>query len=281
MRFIRVVTALAFALVVGLSVFLHFKIQKDTTAPKIEISTDNIVESCNVSTKKLLTYVHASDNKDGDLTDKVFVEGISQFIEEGVSRVTFCVSDSDGNVAKKSCELTFKDYKKPKLILNDDLVFFGNEVVNVSGCAAVDDCFDKDEKSQRLSVIAQNYSTSTGTVPVKFKFTNSKGSTYEWNIDALVFSNETRNPHYETKLKKYLLTLEKGSKKPDFRSYFDSALLDGEKIEAPSVEVDSSAVNLKKAGQYSVWFNLYDNLDGERTLVCKKRLIVICEDDKQ
>ncbi|MGN0468835.1 MAG: hypothetical protein ACI4GY_08940 [Acutalibacteraceae bacterium] len=279
MRFIRVMTSIVFVLVMALSVFLNFKVKTDTTPPKIEISTDNIEEKCNVEEEKLLSYVKASDNKDGDLTDKVFIESISQFIEEGVSTITFCVSDNDGNVAKKSVNLTYTDYRKPILKLHDDLVFYGNEPVSVKGCAAVDDCFDSIDY-QRLSAIAETGVTSSGTIPVKFKYSNSKGYTYTWNIDAIVFTNETKNRRYQINLKENLLILEKGSKKPNYKSYFVNALYDDEEIKNPSIKIDSSEVNLSKTGTYNVWFKLYDDVNGERTLVSKERLIIICEDSE-
>ncbi|MGN1419417.1 MAG: hypothetical protein ACI4W6_08815 [Acutalibacteraceae bacterium] len=279
MRFIRVMTSIVFVLVMALSVFLNIKVKTDNTAPKIEISTDNIEETCDVSDEKLLSYVTATDNKDGDLTDKVFVENISQFIEEGVSNITFCVSDNDGNVAKKTVNLTYTDYRKPVLKLHDDLVFYGNEAVSVGGCATVDDCFDSTDY-QRLSAIAETGVTSSGTIPVKFKYSNSKGFTYTWNIDALVFSNETKNRRYQINLKENLLILEKDSKKPDYKSYFLNAQYDDEEIEDPSITIDSSEVKLSKTGTYNVWYKLYDEVNGERTLVSKERLIIICEDSE-
>lgn len=286
MRFLRAITAVSFAAVLVLTVLFRVSVKIDTTRPTITVDTDVIKAKCSVSDEELLRHVRATDNKDGDLTDKVFVESISQFIDEGESSVTFCVSDNDNNVAKKSVKIVFTDYEKPEFILNDDLVFSEKGIINVTGCATILDKFDGNI-TERLSVVVNDGDEEHKRVPITFKVSNSMGFIYRWTFDAVKVDPYSINSNYSINIENHLLVLEVGDQKPDFKKLVKGITYMGESFKDGRLAIDDKALDLSKSGTYDVWFNLYIEEDtvnkkGEKvkknTRVTRERLIVICED---
>lgn len=289
MRFLRVFTAVIFTAVLALTLVFRLSVKRDTTKPIITVDTEVIEAVCAVSDEELLGHVSATDAKDGDLTDKVFVENISQFIDEGESNVTFCVSDQDNNVTKKTVSIVFTDYEKPELYLHDDLVFPSNSVINVASCATVTDKFDGDI-TDRLSVVTGDHDSDAKRLAINFKISNSKGYIYKWTIDAVRVSQYSLNPNYSINIGNHLMILNVGDEKPDFREKVQSITYMGEAYKQGRLKIDDKALDMKKPGTYDVWFNLYvpeksagaNGKDAVKyTKVTRERLIVICEDNSK
>lgn len=286
MRFLRVFTAVVFAAVLMLTVLFRVSVKIDTEKPVITVDTDVIEAKCSVSDEALLKHVKAEDAKDGDLTDRVFVEKISQFINEGESNVTFCVWDNDNNVAKTSVKIIFTDYEKPELYLKDDLVFSNRSVINVSGSATITDKFDGDI-TNRLSVVANEKEGAGNRVPITFKVSNSMGYVYKWTIDAVKVDPYSLNTNYSIDIDNHLIMLKVGDRKPDFKKAVKGITYMGEKFSDGRLVIDDRRLNLSKPGVYDIWFNLYVTEDTvgkngnkvrKNTRVTRERMIVICED---
>lgn len=286
MRFLRAIVAVMFAVVLILTVLFRVSVKIDTVKPVITVDTDVIEAECSVSDEELLKHVKAEDEKDGDLTDRVFVENISQFIEEGESNVTFCVWDNDNNVAKKSVKIVFTDYEKPEFYLKDDLVFSNKSVISVLGCATVTDKFDGDI-TNRLSVVANESEASGNRIPITFKVSNSMGYIYKWTIDAVKVDPYSLNPNYSIDIDNHLITLKVGDSKPDFRRAVKGITYMGERFSDGRLVIDDRRLNLSRPGVYDIWFYLYvteDTVDKngnkvrKNTRVTRERMIVICED---
>lgn len=64
----------------------------------------------------------ANDAEDGDLTNQIFVEKLSEFDEEGQRTVTYGVFDSSDNVSRATRKLEYTDYQAPKIGLNGPLI---------------------------------------------------------------------------------------------------------------------------------------------------------------
>lgn len=276
MRFLRSLTLVLFVLVCAASVYFNLKVKPDTNGPVISCAENEIKASCRVTEDELLEYVTASDKKDGDLSDDIFVESVSPFIEEGVSNVIFCVGDSDGNIAKKVVRLVYADYEKPTLRLKDDLVFEKSAAVDLSGAAAVSDMFDGDI-SDRLYMILSD--ENEGEKSVLFKVTNSKGFTYEWKFGVVRVEDGLLNDYYKIKLSENYISLEPGSKTPDFKSYVEKITAGTKNFKSGTLDVDASELDLTKEGEYSVWFRLYSGKKKKKSaLLTVERLIVVCEE---
>ncbi len=274
MRLLRFAVTVLFVLVCAAAVFFNLRIKPDTAKPTIVCSVKEIQAKCGVKEGELLKYVAAKDEKDGDLTDKIFVENITSFVSEGVSVVNYCVEDSDGNIAKKSVRLVYTDYQKPTFVLNDDLVFAEGAVANLSGAAKVTDKFDGDITG-RVYTIFENDKTSSSP-QVLFKVTNSKGYTYEWKFAIARLPAEEIGAAYKIKLSNNLLTLPVKAKKPNFKSFVTGVFYNGKPFSEGKVVVDDFEFSTEKDGTFSIWFRLYTGSGKSRRLLATERLIVVC-----
>lgn len=283
MRFLRVLVAVLFAVVLVLTITFRVSVKIDTTKPVITVDTEVIKAKCDVSDKELLKHVKATDSKDGDLTGKVFIESISQFISEGESNVTFCVADNDNNVAKKSVKIIFTDYEAPAFYLSDDLVFPENAIINISGSATVTDKFDGNI-TDRLSVVVNEEDVDGNRVSINYKVSNSKGFIYRWTIDAVKVDQYSLDSNYRINVGNHLILVKTGDKKPDFKKMIGSITYMGKPYKEGKIQIDDSALDLSKPGAYDVWLNLLipeekaGKTTGKYTRITRERIIVMCED---
>ena len=84
MRYIRRVIVIAFvaAAAVYLVTTIGVSRKKDKTAPVITCEVDELEVSAGASEEELLKGLKATDNKDGDITDKIRVGSHSKFIDQ-------------------------------------------------------------------------------------------------------------------------------------------------------------------------------------------------------
>ena len=90
---------LADAILLGVAAFLYQGL--DRTAPVISFSQDELRYSPDLTKAELLEGVTASDREDGDVTDSLLIEKISD-TADGRVIITYAALDSSNNVAKKS-----------------------------------------------------------------------------------------------------------------------------------------------------------------------------------
>jgi len=279
MRLLRSATLVLFVLVCAAAVFFNLKTKPDTSKPTIVCSVKEIQAKCSVNDDELLKYVAASDEKDGDLTKKIFVENVTPFITEGVSTVSFCVEDSDGNIARKSVRLVYTDYEKPELVLKNDLVFPLGGNIDITDAAVVTDKFDGDITGRLYTILESEKDGSSSSV--LFKVTNSKGYTYEWRFKTVSLPADEIGQPYKISLKNNYLYLSAGEKKPDFQKLVEGVYLNSKPFSDGRVVVDSSGFSLEKEGEQNVWFRLYTGRGKNRRLLASERLIVVCGGDEQ
>ena len=72
----------------------------DNTVPVIEMDNDTITVSVEGGDEAILEGVMALDDKDGDITENLFIESRTTFLEKGRFNVTIAVADKDNHVAK-------------------------------------------------------------------------------------------------------------------------------------------------------------------------------------
>lgn len=107
----------------------------DTTLPILEISTDNVQKDyCTNKITTKYTYT-ASDNYDGDITDKV------EQLEEN-DKIILKVKDSSNNEAIKEIKIDLKDKPKNKFTLNGNSKVYVvlNGTYNEKGAKYTDGC---------------------------------------------------------------------------------------------------------------------------------------------
>lgn len=92
-------TVINIALIAACCVLL---LGKDRKAPAIAFSENDLIYYSGIDEGQLLNGVTATDNKDGDITDRIVVEKIVQDPEVSRVVVYYAVMDRDGNVTKAS-----------------------------------------------------------------------------------------------------------------------------------------------------------------------------------
>ena len=285
MRVLRIFVIMLAMIVAISGVSLYLISRGDDDVPVIVCSEeDMIVVSTNCTDGELLTYVTATDEQDGDLSNKIIVTRKMFFIAPKTTLVTFSVSDSDNNVTSIEKKVYFEDYVSPRLILTNDFIFPSGNHYNLNPYVTATDVFDGDIGS-KIKIIATGYSTSEGTFKATIKVSNSMADSTEITIDAIV--TDDNYGLYRVRLNDYIHYTTVGSEPFDYVANLKSVInKDTNKTfySVDDVVVDSSEVDMSKPGCYNVYYRiLSDELDfnDQPKVISMSRLVVVVEEGKQ
>ncbi len=249
-----IVTLISFCVI-----FLIQKKNEDNTIPEITIENEFIEVKCNASDEELLKGVRATDEKDGDLTNKVIVESISRFIEPGVCEVKYAVCDSNNHVAHATRKVSYTDYTAPRFKLTDSLCFSLYENVNIASCIGAVDCIEGDISGNVVITSPDFTSSVTGVFTLELTVTNKKGDTSTLSLPLIMEERNLSAPKIE--LKEYLIYVDK-NQNVDFRDYIVSAeSKNGDELTS-QVRIDDN-VNFQKSGTYIVNYFVADRNGAE------------------
>lgn len=239
-------------------------------APVIFYETDVIYAKVGVTDEELLAGMTASDDKDGDVTDSLVVEGISQFVDKNTCVVTYAAFDSSDNVGKATRTLVYTDYHPPRFELSQPMSFKYDININILGHITAWDCIDGDV-TKKIKVTIESDVMSIyepGIYDLRFRVTNSMGDTsyLPLNLEIKDASYSVPASAPKTKLSKYLEYLEVGEGF-DPLSYVRSVSIDNTEVNPymygrNNIEVRSS-VNTEVPGVYTVEY-ITTSKDGYR-----------------
>lgn len=234
MRRLRIITLVCFLLsaaLLGTSTAYHAW-KEDKTIPVIECPEEPLVLSVKDSGGDvLLRDVTAWDEKDGDLTAKLLVEGIDR-TSDGAITVTYVAADSDRHVTSKSRELRYTDYTPPRFALTKDLRYSMGGSIRIKDRMTATDVVDGD-LSDRIKVNSNELSPYyEGTYPVTFEVTNSLGDTSSITMDVVVRNFAAGEPRIN--LSQYLV-YRKAADSFDPRAYLVSVM--GGSVDSVSVQM--------------------------------------------
>ena len=250
MRLMRIVVAVA--TVITVTVFGYFYIRErfffDKTYPEIHMDADTIEVRSTATDADLLKGVTAFDEKDGDLTHRLLVESVGQFLTPGYCKVIYAVCDADNHVVTAQRQVHYTDYTPPRFTMNGPLLFSAYGTLNIVGVVGAEDCLDGDI-SQNVIIYSPDYETGRmGTFSLQATVKNSKGDSAEIVLPMVVEKQANNAPKIE--LEEYLIYVRTGQT-PDWNKYVgdttDHTGVDG-KLEI-TVETD---FNPRKKGVYSV-----------------------------
>lgn len=264
-------TVLSFGGAVGYSI--HRAHATGGEPPMIYFDSDEIDVTTDAEDEALLKGVTARDPEDGDVTDSIMVEGISN-MEDGVVTVTYVAFDSQGHVARASRSARYTDYTSPKFTMSRPMVFATLGVNDMMEGIGAKDCIDGNiSSSVRASYNDPDVSlTSTGEHDVELRVTNSLGETVHLTVPVRVQSESPRSD--QLPLNAYLVYLNKNSSF-DPLTYLSEEMAEAAQREGTdrlTVQIDSK-VDLSKPGVYAVDYTSSRN---EQT-VATTRLIVVVE----
>lgn len=119
MRRTRIFTIVLFVIAAAaFAVSQVMQMMTDKSGPAISMDTDSITVSAEASEKDLLQWVTAQDNTDGDVSQNLMIENMSNLMEGDTRIMTIVAFDSDGNVSKAQRSVTYNDYHAPQFTLD-------------------------------------------------------------------------------------------------------------------------------------------------------------------
>lgn len=273
---ILVVTAIC---CVGFLVYqLGLRAGDDSTPPSISFPDGVLELSVMDDESALLADVTARDEKDGNVTSLVIVEGISSITDEHTAQVKYAAFDSSGNVSKKERTVHYTDYESPRFTLSQPLVFRSGSRFDVFDYVSAEDKIDGvlDGRIKATLVAGETSLTEVGIHEVQFRVSNSMGDTAYLTVPVEVYSAGDYNATLV--LTQPLVYLKSGDL---FRasaylssfSYGTNSVIDlTRELSEVDVSIDSD-VNTNEPGCYSVAYTVRSS-----TYTAHSRLIVIVEE---
>lgn len=258
-RFAILIFAIAVVEFAFFGIYRHMT--EDRQGPVLKVDQDELVCSVEDGDKELLEGVTARDDHDGDVTDRVMVENISNFTGDGKRIVTYVVSDSSNHVSRATRTISYKDYDKPqfevktaprfsmaeldsasdygKFVKATDLID-GNITKNIK-ISSVDD-YRENEYGGFRDVVFQvsNSAGDTSTLPITISYTETGAPVV--NLSSYVVylkKNAGFNPG------NYMASVEMGNTKYSVADFRETA--------KGTIDIKNN-VNMKEPGVYSVEF---------------------------
>lgn len=215
MKALRIVTVFLFllSLVLYLGVSFRYNVMLDRVSPKIQCESEVLDVSVNAADSELLSGVTAKDNRDGDLTDKIIIQGVSRLLTADTARITYVVMDSSDNIASCTRTLHYTDYVRPQLMLTEIPVYRtypeDDSLAELYDALAAQDVRDGD-LSDQIQISAQYANDNIeGEIHVTVQVTNSMGDTEVIPL-TIVIDNEGAQEPLVT-LKEYITYVSAGS----------------------------------------------------------------------
>ena len=226
MRFFQIAVAVIFLICccVCSAFFLNNRLNRDLTIPKITFDSDEIHVSVSATDDDLLKGVEATDTKDGNISSKLIIESISNFIEPAKAEIIYAVCDNDKHVAHNKRTVIYDDYSSPVFGLNSPLIFSVDRSITLTDAFCATDVIDGDISDNIILTVPDYEQGSEGIFTVHAMVSNSKGDTV--NADFPLVVEEMDNDAPAIELTQYYLRVKSGDKvdpKKYIASAYDSA----------------------------------------------------------
>lgn len=188
----------------------------DSSGPVISCEEEKLLISIKDGDDVLLQGLTASDRKDGDVTDTILVEKLSNFLSEGTRTVTYAAFDSDNHIAKTERAISYTDYRSPQFELSGSLRFRAGETVNIDTIVTANDCLDGDISNKVKILLDDSINNRVpGFYKIRYEVSNSAGDTVILPVEVEIY--EASANEVELKLSQYLVYYE--GKNIDYKDY--------------------------------------------------------------
>lgn len=204
-RFRQIWLVIVAAFIVLFLVYRAIEIKKsDSSGPVFSCDQEILEVSIQDEEAVLLQGIHASDKKDGDVTDSILVEKLSGFYDGCKRMATYAAFDSDNHITKMEREIIYTDYSRPRFELTGSLRFRSGETVNVDKIVKATDCLDGDISNKvKIHMDSAISNRVTGIYRITYEVTNSAGDTVQLPIDIEIY--EPGQTEVELNLDRYLV----------------------------------------------------------------------------
>ena len=212
MKQVRSIVIALFVVMLALTVLSEWYVRtrRDDTPPTIRCDSEVLEVSVQADKAELCQGVTAQDDRDGDITDRVMVEHVSNLLSENTARITYVVFDSSDNAATCTRTIRYTDYQKPRFYLSQPLQYAVGDTITLLDRLTAVDALDGDI-TEKIRMTASNLSNALeGTYHVTVQVTNSLGDTTVLPLTILVVGGSGyRTPTIA--LTDYLVYLDAGS----------------------------------------------------------------------
>lgn len=214
MRIEKILSTLV--LLAAIFVFARYSINSlranDTVGPNIEMDSTQIEVSVDDLQLKLLRGMTATDARDGDVTDTLVIEDISDFIDENTRTVTYAAFDKNNNVTKTTRSMIYTDYEPARFSLSGALRFpVSTTQQNILNVVHVTDSIDGDlsDKVNFSSSSVINVDTA-GDYKMIVEVTNSAGDTFSLPLTVTIYEASVNSAAPKIQLTSYLVYTKTG-----------------------------------------------------------------------
>ncbi len=163
----------------------------ETIAPQIEMDSASIAVRVLDGETAYLSGVTAYDAEDGDLTDTLIIETISNFITDTQREVSIVVFDTDGNFTTTTRTITYTDYTATAFSLTSPLRFAqGTSASSFLKALSAVDCLDGNITSTITQYTEDGSTIDTevaGNYPVTFSVSNSAGAVEKFTATVEIY----------------------------------------------------------------------------------------------
>ena len=215
--------------------------------PVLSCDTEILELSVRDGSDALLTGVTATDEQDGDLTDRVLVSGVSRLIEDNTAKITYVVFDSDDNMATLTRQLRYTDYQLPRFSLDAPLVYGADQSISLLDRLHAQDVLDGDI-SHAIRAAYIYGAADTGVHTINVQVTNSMGDTAWLALPVIITAD--LDDRVDVTLDTYLLYLQQGGSFSP-REHLKSASYRGAAVSLDNVTVTGD-VDPNTPGTYNV-----------------------------
>ena len=254
LKTIRIVLIVCFVLaaVAAGSLAAYHYTHDDVSAPVFTCDSDLLVVSANATEAELCAGMHAYDNIDGDITDRIEVKTVSPLINATDAIITYLVFDDASNAATYTRTLRYTDYTRPRFALSQPLSYTVGDRITLLDRLTAYDVIDGDISSRILLTQSAVSNTVAGSYRINVQVTNSAGDTALLPLTVTVNSASASVP--TVRLTDYLIYVKQGEA-VNWESYLGSVrdpLTGSGKRSAVVCRADS--VDITTPGTYEVYY---------------------------
>lgn len=194
------------------AVFLYSR-NDDRTAPQIVSDGIPLEISVTATDRELCAGLTATDDRDGDITDRIIVRRVSHLTGSNSATINYAVFDSASNYCTFSRTVYYTDYSNPHFALSRPLSFNVSGEISLADRLTASDVIDGDI-TDRIRIAASTLSNEQpGEYPISVQVTNRLGDTSIADLTVLIQNVTPRYP--VLRLSDYLIYVAQNSEFSD------------------------------------------------------------------
>ncbi len=210
MRTLKIVLLTVLILVSGLYGYLRLTQALEGAQTPPSLTSDREVLEVSVKDPESALYagLTATDDRDGDLTGRIRIAGISKFTENATAKVTYLVFDSDDRMATLVRPVRYTDYTPPRFSITEPLIYYRNQAITLLDRLFASDVLDGDITNS-IRVSSLSATSDPETYLVSCQVTNSMGDTVCLTLPVIQLEGMAIRP--EVVLKAHLIYIKTGT----------------------------------------------------------------------